>query len=135
MRLIVDTNIIISSIIKAGKTRQILFDFNFEFFTPAFTLTEIRKYTDEICKKGKIDLADFENYLKIIFKYVTIISPEKYFDLFSEADILIKDKKDIPFISCALALKCGLWSNDKGFREQKIVKVYTTQNLLDKFNI
>lgn len=58
MKLVVDTNIIISALIKAGATRKIIFDRTFELITPSFTISEINKYREEICKKAEISIKE-----------------------------------------------------------------------------
>ena len=130
MRLVVDTNILISAIIKPGKTREIIFNLGFEFFTPAYTLTELRKHKEEICEKARVSRPDFESFLEILFRYVKIINPEIYSSFLKEAGTLIKDVKDVSFLACALALQCIIWSNDYGFKEQDKVEVFTTRDLL-----
>jgi predicted nucleic acid-binding protein len=54
MRIMVDTNRIIAAMLKAGTTRNILFDENFEFVTPDYTIMEIREHKDELLKKTKL---------------------------------------------------------------------------------
>lgn len=41
------------------------------------------------------------------------------------------DEKDAPILALALQICCPIWSNDKHFKKQKSVKVYTTADLLD----
>ena len=131
MKLVVDTNILISAIIKKGETRRILFDFGFDFVTPAYSISEIRKHQDEICQKAGTEDMEFEHLLEILFRYVKIINPELYSSYLEEASGLITDSKDVPFLACALAMQCGIWSNDKGFKKQSKVKVWTMKELLD----
>ncbi len=131
MKLVVDTNILISAIIKNGETRRILFDFEFGFVTPAYSISEIRKHQNEICEKAGIDETEFEQLLEILFRYVKIINPELYSSYLEEASSLITDSKDVSFLACALAIRYGIWSNDKGFKKQSKVKVWTTKELLD----
>jgi len=133
MRLVVDTNVLISALIRKGETRRILLDFRFDFVTPAYTISEIRKYKDEICEKAGIDSVEFEYSLEILFRYVKIINPEFYSSYLEEASGLIKDSKDVPFLACALAFQCGIWSNDRGFKEQNKIKTYNTQELFMEF--
>jgi predicted nucleic acid-binding protein len=133
MRLVVDTNVLISALIRQGETRRILFDFGFEFVTPAYSISEIRKYKDEICRKAGIDSVEFEHLLEILFRYIKIINPDFYSSYLEEAGGLIKDSKDVSFLACALALQCGIWSNDKGFKEQDKIKIYSTQELFNEF--
>jgi hypothetical protein len=54
MRLVIDTNIIISSLISNSARRHILMNSNIEFISPEYTFAEIFKHTDLIKKKGKL---------------------------------------------------------------------------------
>ena len=131
MRLILDSNIIFSALIRNGISQEIILNKNFDFFAPAFTLSEIDKYASEICKKSKMNENQLQILLNKLFCYITIINPAVYAKFFNEASILIMDKKDIPFLACALALNCPIWSEDKEFKKQQKVKIYTTRELLD----
>lgn len=53
MKIIIDANRIIASLIKRSTTREIILDKSFEFFTPDFTLSEIEKHRNELLKKNK----------------------------------------------------------------------------------
>jgi predicted nucleic acid-binding protein len=41
------------------------------------------------------------------------------------------DKKDVPFIAAALALNCSIWSDDKHFKKQKEIKIFTTKEVME----
>ena len=131
MNLVIDTNVIISALLKDSKCREIIVSGKFNLFTPAFTLTEIEKYKGEICKKAKISIPDFDELLKIIFKYIAIINPESYKKHLDYGKGLISDIKDVPFIASALSLGLGIWSDDKGFKEQGIVKTFSTREIIN----
>jgi len=54
MKLVIDTNIIISALIKNGISRRIIVSPLINFVTPEYTLQEISKYEKLICKKAKL---------------------------------------------------------------------------------
>jgi predicted nucleic acid-binding protein len=54
MELVLDTNIIISALIKKGITRKLLLNKNYIFYTPEYTKNEISKYTSLILKKSNL---------------------------------------------------------------------------------
>ena len=58
MRLVIDTNIIISSLISNSTRRYILMNSNIEFIAPEYTFTEILKHADLIKKKAKLASRD-----------------------------------------------------------------------------
>ena len=133
MEVVVDTNIIISSLIKPGITRKIIAEFGLSFITPAYTLSEINKYKEEICKKANFLDEEFKVMLNLIFKYIKIINPAIYDDYLEEAKDIIKDVKDIPFIATAIAFNSIIWSDDTHFKKQKIIKVLNTREMMNLF--
>jgi predicted nucleic acid-binding protein len=60
MRLVIDTNIIISSLISNSARRHILMNSNIEFISPEYTFVEILKHTDLIKKKAKLAPNDLQ---------------------------------------------------------------------------
>ena len=40
------------------------------------------------------------------------------------------DEKDAPILALAMQLGCPVWSNDRHFQRQTIVKVYTTEDIV-----
>jgi predicted nucleic acid-binding protein len=131
MKLVIDTNIIISALIKDSLTRELIPDKNLELITPAYTLTEITKYREEICKKSGTNDVEFNILILILFKKIKIIDPKIYDKYLNEGKELIKDILDIPFIACALAFNCPIWSDDKHFKKQNRIKIFITKDLIE----
>lgn len=101
--------------------------------TPAYILSEIDKYKDEILQKANINEKQFYFLLSSLFKYIQVINPIYYNSYLNEADKIIGNihKTDIPFIATALAFNCPVWSDDKHFKKQKRVKVLTNKDVLE----
>ena len=78
MKLVIDTNSIISALIKNGISRRIIVSPAIKFIAPDHTLKEISKYKKMICKKAKITPNEFEILFNLIFEYITIIPKEEY---------------------------------------------------------
>lgn len=130
MKLVVDTNIIISALIKDGINRKILFSPFIDFITPDYSLEELLKYEKVICEKAKLKNNDFQKILKIVFEKVTIIPKKDYMDKLNKAKAMIKDLDDIPFIALYLATNAdGIWSNDEHFKTQTGLLVFKTKEL------
>lgn len=133
MRLIVDTNTIISSLIKKSKSREIILSKNFQFYTIENALDDIEKYKALIIEKAGIKSDEFEMLLTLIFGNVSIIDKidvEK--QLAKARKIMDKiDPKDSPFLAATFATENeGIWSEDKHFERQKAAKVWKTKQLL-----
>ncbi|MCL7474515.1 MAG: putative toxin-antitoxin system toxin component, PIN family [ANME-2 cluster archaeon] len=134
MRLVIDTNIIISSLISNSTRRYILINSNIEFITPEYSLTEISNHSDIIKKKSKLTSKDIQYVMDTLFSRITIYPKDEYSDYYGQAKDIMKDidPDDTPFLALALKTKVdGIWSEDKGFQQQNIVKIYTTKELIE----
>ena len=80
MKLVIDTNTLISALVKLGETRNFIISRNtdFELISPAYILSEINKYKDEICYKAVMNEEQFYILLNILFSYIKIIDPNCY---------------------------------------------------------
>jgi len=133
MKFVLDTNILLSALIKNSLSRKIITSMDFDFFVPSFALSEISKYKSYICRKAGINSVEFRSLMKILFEYIEVVPSDYYRANMNTARKLISDKKDAPFLACALFLNAEILSNDAHFREQKKVKVLTMQEFVKKF--
>jgi predicted nucleic acid-binding protein len=136
MLLVVDTNIIISSLIKGSVTREILLSADILFVVPEWVHTEIKKHQELIARKAGINQDELIQFTEEVFQVVQTIPFSKYKSHINEGVNIIGDvdKDDAPFIAIALALGAdGIWTNDKDFEKQDVVKVWKTKDLAEKF--
>ncbi len=134
MLLVVDTNIIISCLIKDSKTREILLTANVDFAVPEWVHSEIRKHMKLIAKKADVSVIELEHFMEELFQVVHTTPFEEYQPYIDDAHNLIGevDKDDVPFIALALALHAdAIWTNDKDFDKQDRVAVLRTHDLLE----
>jgi predicted nucleic acid-binding protein len=138
MKLVVDTNILFSGLIKDSITRKILLNPEYEFYVPDFFLYELKKYEVYLMKKTKLTKNEFKLILDQLLENLYLIPIKEYSEKLTEAKKIIGDidEKDIPFIAVALSIRNdGIWSNDKHFKEQSEIKVYTTNDLIFKLKL
>ena len=136
MKLVLDSNIIFSSFIKDSNTRKLILNPILELITPDFTLDEIKKHEELICSKGNIFPAEFQLLIFLLFEKITIIPREEYEQKIKEAENLIEDINDVPFLALTLATRNeGIWSNDAEFKKQKMVRVWSTRELLNYYEL
>ncbi len=135
MKLVVDTNIFISALIKDGMARHLLLHLDCELFTIQFSEKEIEKYKHYILKKGQIDNTSFELILNKLKEKVIIIDDRIIMQHFEEAKSIMWpiDPKDTPFIAAALATASDIWSDDPHFQQQNKLKAWKTKDLVKKF--
>ena len=63
--------------------------------------------------------------------FVNIVDDEDVARFAKEARALAPHIEDVPCFALALALDCGIWSNEKAFKKQSKVRVYSTAELLN----
>lgn len=133
MILIVDSNIILSGLIRDGKTREILINSSFKLCSPETLITEVIKYKDYILKKSRLSNEEFEILFCLLTEKIKIIPKTSYINFISKADEIIGaiDKKDIPFIALALSIpNSKIWTDDNDFQKQNIIEIFTTEQLI-----
>ena len=138
MILIVDSNIVISSLIRDSTTRSILINTPFILYAPETMINEIRKYEDYILKKSGLTKSDFERLFDLVSENINILEKEKYEKHLEEADKIIGHvhKGDVPFVALALAItNDGIWTDDKDFERQNRIKIWKTKDILNLINI
>lgn len=134
MNIVIDTNILIASILKDSIVRKILLSDNISFFVPEHGLGEISKYKDEIIVKAELCSEDFEILLAILLENVEIVPQDIIQEKMDEAKKIMDhiDSKDVPFIAVALALNAdGIWSFDEDFKRQKEIRIFSTKELAE----
>lgn len=135
MKLVVDTNILLSALIKDSLTRKILLHPKFEFYVPEHVFHEIELMKDEIIRRSRINENEFYIVLSTISTNIITTPKTDFTSYIPKARKIIGsiDPNDVPFIALALSFdNDGIWTNDKHFLRQKVVKVWRTEDLIKK---
>ena len=135
MKLVVDANELFAGLIAKGKklqswTLDILFSDEIELFAPFRLLAELEKNRDEIRSKSGFSLQDFEAFVGILKLRVRFLPLEQFLDKIPEAKVLAPHLKDAEYFALALKLDCPIWAQEKAFKKQSRVKVFTTSDLI-----
>jgi len=134
MRLVTDSNILFTFFWKNSYTRKLFINQDLELISPEFSLEEIKKYSEEIIRRAKISKKEFKDIRRELALMVEFIPLEEYSEYLKKASEISYDKDDVDFIALALKLKCPIWSNDKEFKKQNKIKVYSTLEVLKELN-
>jgi predicted nucleic acid-binding protein len=137
MKLVLDSNIIFSALIKKSTTRNIILSDIFDLHAPEYIFDEITKHKELLLRKSKLNEGDFDALLLLLQKHVHLVSKENYKEKMSLAEDILRDIDitDSPFLALALALNCSIWSNDGHFKLQDQVGVYTTKELTNTIDM
>lgn len=137
MKLVMETNILISALIRDSLTRSILISPYFEFYIPEYGITELEKYKGLMEKKSGLDAKKLDRVMEHLIEYIQVVPVEKFAKYLDKAWKILMDidPDDAPFIALAMAIENdGLWSRDKKLQEQNKVKIWTTNELKEKLD-
>ena|SRR3989304_798413 len=137
MKLVLDSNIIFSALIRKSTTRNIILSDVFDLNAPEYIFAEITKHKELLLRKSKMNEGDFIALLLLLQKHVHFVSKENYIEKMAMAEDILReiDITDSPFLALALTLDCSIWSNDGHFKQQDQVVVYTTKELTNTIDV
>jgi len=137
MKLVLDSNIIFSALIRKSTTRDIILSDAFDLHAPEYIFAEITKHKELLLRKSKMTEGDFNALLLLLQKHVYFVSKESYNEKMAIAEDIMKeiDITDSPFLALALTLDCSIWSNDGHFKQQDKIGVYTTKELTNRIAV
>ena len=136
MKFVVDTNVLFSFFKADSFTRNVIVLANCSWLSPERALDELKKHTVELSRKSKLD--NIESVLDMLQSSVAFVPVDEYKEHFKTVLPLAKDwssrdKKefmdDIDFFALASSISCPIWSNDKLFKKQRAIPVFTTKEL------
>jgi predicted nucleic acid-binding protein len=133
MRLVVDTNILVSATIKNSRARALLIHPGFQFYAPEYALHEIEEHFLEIRIKTGLGDEDCRRIIDALLSAITVVPRSEFDEHLPIARQTMNeiDEDDTSFIALALSFKNeGIWSDDKDFQKQHAVRIWRTKDLL-----
>jgi predicted nucleic acid-binding protein len=137
MEIVLDTNVLIASLLKNGLTRKIIFLSPFKMYTAEYAKIEIEIHKKEILCKSKLNEQSLNYLSNIIFSRIDFISSDHMEPFKGKAKEIMQDIDidDSFLVALAMSLNCPVWSNDTHMKKQSVVKVYTTNEIMDFLKI
>lgn len=134
MLLVVDANIIFSALIAKSKTFDI-FLFNrltkkLEFIAPEYLLMETQQHFNEIIEKSGLKPNELSRLLAFLKEEIEFIPFNEFNKFAVQAEKISPHQKDIQYFALALKRSCPIWSQEKRFKKQSKIKIYSTTELL-----
>ena len=134
MRLVIDTGILISALLKDSATREILLLSSIEFLLPEYAFEEFERHKANISKRSGLSLEDIDVLMTLLTENITIVPASRIKPYMGKANKLIggTDPFDVPFVALALATdNDGIWSNDRHFENLKGINVWKTSDVFN----
>ena len=132
INLVLEANIKFSIMKPDSAASYLFFTLKAKFFTPEYTESEMNKHRLECLSKSKLSEHEFELWQDEVDERIKFCNHSEYEDLLEKSVSIIPDREDAPYFALALAIKAAIWSNDPHLKQQSLVKVYTTKELVDK---
>lgn len=137
MKIIVDVNIVLSALIRDSSTRKLILETRHELYFPEPSLHKLRKYQDYAIGKVGLNEKDYTRLLATLFKHIKVISTEEIKENWDKAKEIMGhiDQEDVVFVAAALSLDDSvIWSEDKDFERQTMMKVLKTRDIVNLFS-
>ena len=138
MILIVDANVLFSALIKRSFTFDLFESLSgrgFDLHSPQYLLEEIETKRDRLLEYSKLMPSELDFAAELLLGKIKIISKSEYESFLSEAKDLAPHIKDVAYFALALSLNCAIWSDEKAFKKQDKVKVYSTSELFKELGL
>jgi predicted nucleic acid-binding protein len=123
-RVIIDTNIIFSALLRFPNTYcNIIFEEDYEFYTPHFVIVELFKHKERIVQRSQMSEEEVLEMLYRILKHIQLINDEDISDISWKSAYQLCheiDVKDTPFVALAIELSAFLWSSDKKLKNHLV---------------
>jgi len=133
MILVLDNNSLFSIMNPKSVSAYLFSSIRAEFIAPEFIKSEFEKYKELCLFKSKLSKHEFEIRQKEIEESIEFIKAVVYEEFLETAKTLISDSNDIDFLALALLTNSAIWSNDPHLREQSLIPVFTTSDLIKMF--
>ena len=84
---------------------------------------------ERIMKFSEIDEISFLFLISLLQRKIETIPKENFDNWIDEAMKISPHSKDVPYFALALAFNAAIWSDEKAFKKQNKVKVFSTEEL------
>lgn len=135
MEAVVDTNELISALIKPARSRELLCSSELMLYAPERIISESIAHKDEIISKAGITEHEFSMLMRFLLSRVIIVPNDEIKPFVKDALKLVTHEEDALFVALALSKKIPLWSEDKALKRQSSVKVLSTTELLKELGM
>lgn len=134
--LVVDANILFSFFKKGSARAQIIGELprrGVKLISPDFVMEELFSMGKRVMQFSGIDELEFMFMFSLLDKAVESFPKSVYERLLPEANRLSPHgtgTKDDPYFALALSLNCPIWSDEKEFKIQSGVEIFSTAELV-----
>ena len=131
MEFVIDATALLSVFMARGSTPNIIFIEGVDWLSPEKLKEEFIKHISEIIPRSSLNESDVGELIELVFSEIKIIKAESFKTFRTEAKSMISDPDDTEYIALSLSRNnIPIWSNDPHFKEQSIIPVFKTGELV-----
>ena len=132
MEVVIDANIFIAALLKKGATRKLLLNDELVLYTPEYVIEELFDHLQEFETKSHLSRIALEELVKVLIieSKMIVVPKDELQQYMKKADEISLDPDDVMYFATALKQNIGIWSNDKEMKKQKVINVYSTNDLV-----
>ncbi len=136
MILVIDTNILLASLIRDSTIRKIIVESDWKFYYPEVSFHEVRKYKDLVLEKSGMNETEYTELLNHLLQHITLVPEEQIKGRIEEANKLLGkvDPDDVVFLATAFSIgNSKIWSDDSHLEKQSKMRVFKTKHIVKLF--
>ncbi|MEK6874494.1 MAG: PIN domain-containing protein [Nanoarchaeota archaeon] len=133
MIFVIDSNILISALIKDSVARKIIIESEWMYYYPEVAFHEIRKYKEMILEKSGMTEFEYFELLDSLLKHIILVPQEQFSKNLQEANEILGtiDVDDVVFLAVAMSIQNStIWSNDHHLHQQHKVMALKTEDVV-----
>lgn len=132
MKLVLDNNTLFSVMNPRSAASYLFSLIRAKFFAPEFIKSELNEHRDKCLSYSKLSEHEFEMRQDEIEVRIKFFKSSEYEDFLKISLEALPDPDDADFVALALSINSAIWSNDPHLKQQSLVEVYTTAELIGK---
>lgn len=131
--LVVDANVLFSALLRDGTTRHVILYGDFDLHAPEHLFDELTRNRAYLVAKSGATEGAFDLLLDAMRDRIRVIPTEVIRPHVAGAIAALgkKDELDAPYVAAALAIRGGLWTQDKRLAKKARIPVFTTADLVE----
>ena len=102
--------------------------------TPVYVHEELENHIDLVVGKSGLTSTEVASLIETIFTYVDVVPRSEVLGSLHEASRCMRDvdPDDALYLATAIERDATIWSDDRDYREQELVPVTTTGEMVDR---
>lgn len=132
MKLVLDNNILFSVMNPKSAASYLFSSLRAGFSAPEFIKSEFDEHKGDCLFKSKLSEHEFDMRQAEVENAIKFFKLSEYDDFFEASANALPDSDDADFVALALSIEAAIWSDDPHLKQQSLVKVYSTKELIEE---